>query len=108
MLSFARYFTETRREGGLRFRDLLIPLLMVVVPFRLIAKQPDLGTALVLFFVALHAYFRLRLSVENSAVADRCGLDRHADRLAVSQRLSEGTGHHLAEPRFRSFGCGLS
>src|SRR5215475_6635989 len=52
VLSFARYFTETRREGGLRFRDLLIPLVMVVVPFAMIAKQPDLGTALVLFFVA--------------------------------------------------------
>jgi rod shape determining protein RodA len=52
LLSFARYFTETRREGGLRFRDLLIPFVMVVVPFTLIAKQPDLGTALVLFFMA--------------------------------------------------------
>jgi rod shape determining protein RodA len=52
VLSFARYFTETRREGGLKFRDLLIPLLMVVIPFALIAKQPDLGTALVLFCVA--------------------------------------------------------
>jgi rod shape determining protein RodA len=52
VLSFARYFTEARREGGLRLRDLLIPLLMVVVPFTLIAKQPDLGTALVLCFVS--------------------------------------------------------
>jgi rod shape determining protein RodA len=52
VLSFARYFTEVHREGGLRCRDLLIPLGMVVVPFALIAKQPDLGTALVLFFVA--------------------------------------------------------
>ena len=52
VLSFARYFTEARREGGLRFRDLLIPLLMLVIPFTLIAKQPDLGTALVLCFVA--------------------------------------------------------
>jgi rod shape determining protein RodA len=52
VLSFARYFTETHREGGLRFRDLLIPMLMVMVPFALIAKQPDLGTALVLFLVA--------------------------------------------------------
>jgi rod shape determining protein RodA len=52
VLSLARYFTETRREGGLRFRDLLLPLVMVVVPFALIAKQPDLGTALVLFLVA--------------------------------------------------------
>jgi rod shape determining protein RodA len=52
VLSFAQYFTETHRQGSLRCRDLLIPALMVVVPFTLIAKQPDLGTALVLFFVA--------------------------------------------------------
>jgi rod shape determining protein RodA len=57
VLSFARYFTDTRREGGLRFRDLLPPLLMVMVPFALIAKQPDLGTALVLFFVACTLIF---------------------------------------------------
>jgi rod shape determining protein RodA len=57
VLSFARYFTETRREGGLKFRDLLIPLLMVVIPFALIAKQPDLGTALVLFCVACALIF---------------------------------------------------
>jgi rod shape determining protein RodA len=57
VLSFARYFTETHREGGLRFRDLFIPSLMVVVPFALIAKQPDLGTALVLFFVACTLIF---------------------------------------------------
>jgi rod shape determining protein RodA len=57
VLSLARYFTDTRREGGQRFRDLLIPLLMVTVPFALIAKQPDLGTALVLFFVACALVF---------------------------------------------------
>jgi rod shape determining protein RodA len=57
VLSFARYFTETHREGGLRFRDLLIPMVMVMVPFALIAKQPDLGTALVLFFVACTLIF---------------------------------------------------
>jgi rod shape determining protein RodA len=52
VLSFAQYFTEARRQGGLRCRDLLIPLFMVGVPFALVAKQPDLGTALVLFFMA--------------------------------------------------------
>jgi rod shape determining protein RodA len=57
VLSFARYFTDIRRDGGLRLRDLLIPCVMVVVPFVLIAKQPDLGTALVLFFVACTLVF---------------------------------------------------
>jgi len=36
---------------------LLPPLFMVMVPFALIAKQPDLGTALVLFFVACTLIF---------------------------------------------------
>jgi rod shape determining protein RodA len=57
VLSFARYFTEMRRDGGLKFRDLLIPLLMMAIPFALIAKQPDLGTALVLFLVSCTLIF---------------------------------------------------
>jgi rod shape determining protein RodA len=57
VLSFARYFTEIRRDGGLRLRDLLVPCVMLLVPFVLIAKQPDLGTALVLFFVACALVF---------------------------------------------------
>lgn len=57
ILGFARYFTDTRREGGYRFRDLLIPVVMLGIPFILIAKQPDLGTALVLFLVAYALVF---------------------------------------------------
>jgi rod shape determining protein RodA len=57
ILSFARYFTMTRRNGRLRLRDLLLPLAMVLIPFALIAKQPDLGTALVLFLVACTLIF---------------------------------------------------
>jgi rod shape determining protein RodA len=57
ILGLARYFTETRREAGWRFRDLLTPVVMVLVPFLLIAKQPDLGTALVLFLMACTVVF---------------------------------------------------
>jgi len=57
ILAFARYFTDTRREGGYRFRDLLIPVVMLGIPFILIAKQPDLGTALVLFLIAYTLVF---------------------------------------------------
>lgn len=57
ILSFAKYFTDTRREGGYRFRDLLLPGVMMGIPFVLIAKQPDLGTALVLFLVAYTLIF---------------------------------------------------
>ena len=37
-------------EQGLGFRDLVKPLLVLALPFILIVKQPDLGTALLLFF----------------------------------------------------------
>jgi rod shape determining protein RodA len=57
ILGLARYFTAARREAGWRFRDLLAPVCMVLVPFLLIAKQPDLGTALVLFFMACTIVF---------------------------------------------------
>jgi rod shape determining protein RodA len=57
ILSFARYFTVTRPEGTYRLRDLLLPVAMVIIPFVLIVKQPDLGTALVLFLVAIALVF---------------------------------------------------
>jgi rod shape determining protein RodA len=57
ILSFAKYFTDHRREGKYRFRDLWLPTVMMGIPFALIAKQPDLGTALVLFLVAYALVF---------------------------------------------------
>jgi rod shape determining protein RodA len=57
VLSLARYFTTTYRDGGLRLRDLVLPALMVAIPCALIAKQPDLGTALVLMLVACTMVF---------------------------------------------------
>lgn len=50
ILILARYFAEhTQPETApLSFRDLLIPALLVLLPFLLIVKQPNLSTALVL------------------------------------------------------------
>jgi rod shape determining protein RodA len=48
ILILARYFAEDRRQSTvpLTLRDLFVPLLLVGVPFVLIAKQPDLSTAM--------------------------------------------------------------
>ncbi len=50
ILVLARYFTDdtSRSEPLLSLRDLAPPLLLVGLPFVLIAKQPDLSTAMVL------------------------------------------------------------
>jgi len=57
ILSFARYFTVSRPEGSYRLRDLVLPVAMVIVPFVLIVRQPDLGTALVLLLVGITLVF---------------------------------------------------
>ena len=52
IIILAKYFSDrpSRREG-LGFRDLIIPALLLIVPFLLIAKEPDLGTAMVLALI---------------------------------------------------------
>jgi len=46
-LMLAWYFQ--RNEGAVRARDFFIPALILLVPFYLIVRQPDLGTALLVF-----------------------------------------------------------
>jgi len=63
-LILAMYFGENRR-GARSYGDLIIAGLFFIVPFLLVAKQPDLGTAVTLvpvgFGVAYLAGLRLRL-----------------------------------------------
>jgi rod shape determining protein RodA len=47
----AHYFSQRRITGGYRIAQLAVPLLLMLVPLALVMKQPDLGTALTLFFL---------------------------------------------------------
>jgi rod shape determining protein RodA len=51
IVALARYFHGQTRPGGLKLRDLLIPLALTLPPVALILAQPDLGTAGVFLFV---------------------------------------------------------
>lgn len=51
ILALAKYFDQDRRIESYRLKDLGIPFLIMLVPFLLILKQPDLGTAMVLFII---------------------------------------------------------
>jgi rod shape determining protein RodA len=51
-LCLARYFHSRRDKSLLGFKSLLLPALLVAVPFVLVLKQPDLGTALVIALIA--------------------------------------------------------
>jgi rod shape determining protein RodA len=51
------YFLERRKESSRTLSTAIIAGLIVLVPFALILKQPDLGSALVLFPIALVMYY---------------------------------------------------
>ncbi|MBI4633445.1 MAG: rod shape-determining protein RodA [Deltaproteobacteria bacterium] len=57
ILAVSKYFDEHRVSGGYSLRELLAPALFLLVPFLLILKQPDLGTALILFIVFISLVF---------------------------------------------------
>ena len=63
-LALARYFAEDPKQGDYELKDLVVPAVMVLVPLMLVLKQPDLGTAIMLFLtssiIVMLAGIRLR------------------------------------------------
>jgi rod shape determining protein RodA len=51
ILALAKYFDDHRTNEVYRVKDLAVPFLIMLVPFLLILRQPDLGTALILFII---------------------------------------------------------
>lgn len=62
ILVLATCYANTDAPDGYRLRDLIKPALLTAIPFVLIAKQPDLGTALIcaIVFVTMTLFVRLR------------------------------------------------
>ncbi len=73
LLALARYFHHLGNEDDLKFRFLILPLLMIVLPVAIVLKQPDLGTAIMLLMGGAVMFFlagvRLRLFVLMGAAA---------------------------------------
>ncbi|MBU2647435.1 rod shape-determining protein RodA [bacterium] len=57
VLLLAYHFNESRRIGDLGVKELAWPLALTLIPFALILKQPDLGTAILLLFVFIPIIF---------------------------------------------------
>jgi rod shape determining protein RodA len=53
IIVLAKYYSNVASPKGLVFRELLKPIVYTSIPFVLIAKQPDLGTATLLALIAL-------------------------------------------------------
>ena len=51
IIALAKFFEKPPNRGGFTLKDLPVPFLFLVVPLGLILKQPDLGTAIILFLI---------------------------------------------------------
>ncbi len=70
ILVLARYFSDRKQKIPLDeshklqifYRDFLIPLILIIIPVLLIFKQPDLGTALIIFGIFVTMLFASEIS----------------------------------------------
>ncbi|MFC2074889.1 rod shape-determining protein RodA [Bdellovibrionota bacterium] len=53
ILALAKYFHNQRRDVAYRLRELVVPFVIIGVPAFLILVEPDLGTTLLLCFIAM-------------------------------------------------------
>jgi rod shape determining protein RodA len=61
ILAMAKFFQRPPHREGYSLKTLLIPFLLLILPMVLILKQPDLGTAIILFFILLSILFFVKV-----------------------------------------------
>jgi len=64
VITLASYYSRKEVVNGYSIKDLLIPIILMAIPFILILIQPDLGTALmfVIIFISMTVFAKLRWS----------------------------------------------
>ncbi len=65
VVALAKYLHDHPKQEGRNFRDLAIPAAMAALPIALILRQPDLGTALLLFLTFLTIMLLTRLKLRS-------------------------------------------
>ena len=53
IIALARYYARLVTPRGFTLRELVRPMILTILPFALIVRQPDLGTAMVIALIAL-------------------------------------------------------
>ena len=74
VLYLAYYFNESRRVGDLGVKEIIWPLFVTLVPFFLIIRQPDWGTAGVLLFIFLPIIFLVGIRYKVILISTLLGL----------------------------------
>jgi rod shape determining protein RodA len=52
IITLARHYAEIVNVKGLTLRQLFVPMILTLIPFILIVKQPDLGTAMLILLIS--------------------------------------------------------
>jgi rod shape determining protein RodA len=52
IILLAKYYSKFANQKGMNLKELFTPIIFTLIPFLLIVKQPDLGTALLLVLIA--------------------------------------------------------
>lgn len=52
IIGLARYYSKLGSARGVTLKELIPPLILTLIPFLLVAKQPDLGTAMIFVLIA--------------------------------------------------------
>lgn len=67
IILLAKYYARYSNINGLSLRELVRPFLIVMIPFGLIVKQPDLGTAMLI--LAISASMTIFVRIERKTLA---------------------------------------
>ncbi|MGE3757537.1 MAG: rod shape-determining protein RodA [Pseudobdellovibrionaceae bacterium] len=57
----ARYLSQRNYPNGLGMRELIVPMLLILIPAGLVAKQPDLGSAAIMFAIGMGMLFFVKI-----------------------------------------------
>ena len=57
IISLAKFFDEKKFQESRDYFFLILPILIVTIPFLLVLIQPDLGTAMLILFVSIVIFF---------------------------------------------------
>jgi rod shape determining protein RodA len=68
VLALSRYFDDHKSNEPYTLKELFSPFLIVLVPFLLILKQPDLGTALIIIIIFASMVFFIGVNWKSVAI----------------------------------------
>jgi len=69
ILFLARYFDSHKSVKPYTLRELIIPLFFVLIPFALVLKQPDLGTAMIILLISASVILFLGVNWKSFLIA---------------------------------------